>query len=291
MCVAFFPRRLSLPNITVPDALPIRPVTKVTEPTGDPRRTLYRSCVPRDWDAATYDRVADPQFRWGAAVIDRLELAGDETVLDAGCGSGRVTELLLERLPAGRVVALDGSASMLDRARTRLGRFGERVAFVLADLGASLPLDEPVDAILSTATFHWVPDHDALFRTLAAVARPGARLAAQCGGAGNLATVVTALRELGADPFSTKVFATPEETDARLHAAGFVDVDCWLHDKPTPFDDLEALETFLRTVALGDHVAAMTDAGASAFAHEVAVRLPETALDYVRLNILARRAS
>jgi trans-aconitate 2-methyltransferase len=246
--------------------------------------------VPRDWDAATYDRVADPQFRWGAAVIDGLDLAGDESVLDAGCGSGRVTEALLDRLPAGSVVALDGSASMLERARTRLERFGDRVTFVLADLGERLPLEEPVDAILSTATFHWVPDHDALFRNLAAVVRPGGRLAAQCGGAGNLGTVVAALRDLGADPFSRKVFATREETEARLHASGFVDVECWLHREPTPFDDLDALETFLRTVALGDHVSTMTEAEARAFAHEVAVRLPETALDYVRLNIQARRA-
>jgi trans-aconitate 2-methyltransferase len=247
--------------------------------------------VPRDWDAATYDRVADPQFRWGAAVIDRLELAGDETVLDAGCGSGRVTEALLERLPNGRVIALDGSGSMLEQARGRLERFGDRIGFVLADLEEPLPLEEPVDAILSTATFHWVSDHDALFRNLAAVVRPGGRLAAQCGGAENLATVVAALRELGADPFSRKVFATPEETEERLRASGFVDIRCWLHAEPTPFDDLEALETFLRTVALGDHVATMSEPEARAFAHEVAVRLPETALDYVRLNISARHTS
>jgi trans-aconitate 2-methyltransferase len=246
--------------------------------------------VPRDWDAATYDRVADPQFRWGAAVIDRLELSGDETVLDAGCGSGRVTEALLERLPAGRVLALDGSGSMLEQAGTRLARFGGRVTFVLADLLEPLPLAEPVDAILSTATFHWVPNHDALFRNLAEVVRPGGRLAAQCGGAGNLATVVAALRDLGVDPFSRKVFATPEETERRLRESGFVDARCWTHDEPTPFDDLSALETFLRTVALGDHVAGMAEKQARAFAHEVAVRLPATALDYVRLNITARRA-
>ncbi len=217
--------------------------------------------MPREWDAATYDRVADPQVRWGAPVVDRLELRGDETVLDAGCGSGRVTELLLERLPSGLVIALDGSASMIDQARARLERFDDRVQFVVADLGEplSIPL---VDAILSTATFHWVPDHDALFRNLAAILRPGGRLVAQCGGAGNLSTVVAALRDLGADPFSRKVFATPEETEERLRAAGFVDVECWLHAEPTPFDDLEALETFLRTVALGDHVATMTDAEA-----------------------------
>ena len=151
-----------------------------------------------DWDAVTYERIADPQFGWGAAVVERLELEGDETVLDAGCGPGRVTELLLDRLPRGRVVALDGSPAMIGRARERLRRFGDRARFLVADVGEPIPLAEPVDAIVSTATFHWVPDHDALFRNLAAVLRPGGQLVAQCGGAGNLDTVVAALRDLGA---------------------------------------------------------------------------------------------
>ncbi|MGA9161476.1 MAG: class I SAM-dependent methyltransferase, partial [Actinomycetota bacterium] len=185
--------------------------------------------MPRDWDAQTYDRIADPQFRWGAAVVDRLELRGDETVLDVGCGSGRVTELLAERLPGGRVVALDGSMAMIERARGRLGRFGDRVRFVVADLLHPLPLAAPVDAVLSTATFHWVPDHDVLFAHVAAALRPGGALAAQCGGAGNLLTVVRALEDLGADPFTGKAFATPERTSERLRKAGFDEVECWLH--------------------------------------------------------------
>ena len=244
----------------------------------------------RDWDAEAYDAIADPQFRWGAAVVDRLELDGDETVLDAGCGSGRVTALLAERLPEGRVIALDGSTSMLETARRRLAPFGDRIRFVLADLMAPLLIDEPVDAVLSTATFHWVPDHDALFAHLAAVLRPGGRLVAQCGGAGNLASVVRVLEELGADPFTGKVFATPERTAERLRMAGFGDVECWLHTEPTPFESIEALETFLRTVALGEHVKAMTDSEAGAFARAVAARLPRLELDYVRLNIDARLA-
>jgi trans-aconitate 2-methyltransferase len=246
--------------------------------------------MPRDWDAETYDAIADPQFRWGAAVVDRLELDGDETVLDAGCGSGRVTALMAERLADGRVIALDGSTSMLETARRRLAPFGDRIEFVLADLMAPLPIDEPVDAVLSTATFHWVPDHDALFAHLAAVLRPGGRLVAQCGGAGNLASVVRALEELGADPFTGKVFATPERTAGRLRISGFGDVECWLHTEPTPFESIEGLETFLRTVALGDHVRAMSDAEAGAFVHAVAARLPRLELDYVRLNIDARLA-
>jgi trans-aconitate 2-methyltransferase len=246
--------------------------------------------MPREWDAETYDAIADPQFRWGSAVVDRLELDGAETVLDAGCGSGRVTARLAERLPRGHVVALDGSTSMLETARRRLAPFGERIRFVAADLMLPLPIDEPVDAIVSTATFHWVPDHDALFANLAAVLRPGGRLAAQCGGAGNLVSVVRVLEELGADPFTGKVFATPERTEERLHTAGFTDIACWLHTEPTPFETLGALETFLRTVVLGDHVKTMTGEEAAAFSHEVASRLPRLELDYVRLNMDAGRA-
>jgi trans-aconitate 2-methyltransferase len=149
---------------------------------------------PRDWDAATYDRVSDAHARWGATVLDRLALEGDECVLDAGCGSGRVTEQVLARLPSGQVLALDASPSMLAEARRRLDRFGRRVTFVQADLARPLALDRPVDAILSTATFHWIADHDALFRSLAAALRPGGQLVAQCGGAGCVATVEEAIR-------------------------------------------------------------------------------------------------
>jgi trans-aconitate 2-methyltransferase len=151
----------------------------------------------RDWDAATYDRIADPMTRWGGTVLERLPLTGDETVLDAGCGSGRVTELLAEALPRGRVIALDGSPAMLGEARVRLARFGEQVEYVLADLRRPLPLSAPVDAILSTATFHWVPDHAALFANLAAVLRPGGRLVGQCGGAGNIASIGAILATVG----------------------------------------------------------------------------------------------
>src|SRR5664279_2115796 len=118
---------------------------------------------PRDWDAATYDRIAHPQARWGLAILDRLPLAGAERVLDAGCGSGRVTEHLAERLPHGHVIALDASPSMVAAARTRLAPFGDRIEYIVADLGQPLPIARQVDAILSTATFHWLPDHDALF--------------------------------------------------------------------------------------------------------------------------------
>jgi trans-aconitate 2-methyltransferase len=227
--------------------------------------------------------------RWGTSVLERLPLEGHETVLDAGCGSGRVTEQLLERLPAGRVIAADAAPSMLVEARRRLARFGDRVRFVECDLGAPLPLDEPVDAVFSTATFHWVPDHDALFANLAAVLRPGGRLVAQCGGAGNIASVQRAVAELGETWAGPWAFATPEETTARMAAAGFVDVEAWLHDEPTRIEPGEPLEAFLRTVVLRLHVERLPEERRTGFVRAVAERLPGGEIDYVRLNLVARR--
>lgn len=246
--------------------------------------------MTRDWDGATYDRIADPMARWGSTVLERLPLAGDETVLDAGCGSGRVTEELLERLPDGRVIAADAAPSMLVEARRRLERFGDRVTFVECDLGQPLPIDGPVDAVLSTATFHWVPDHDALFANLAAVLRAGGRLVAQCGGAGNVASVHAAAAEVLGDGWEGPWnFATPEETAARLKAAGFVDIETWLHEEPTPIEPGEPMETFLRTVILRAHLERLPEGERDGFVRRVAERLPSATVDYVRLNILARR--
>jgi trans-aconitate 2-methyltransferase len=247
--------------------------------------------MPHEWDARTYDRVADPQTRWGMAVLDRLPLNGDERVLDAGCGTGRVTELLAARLPRGRVVALDGSPAMIEAARERLAPFGERIDYVVADLGEPLPIEGAVDAVLSTATFHWVPDHDALFANLAAVLRPGGWLVAQCGGVGNIESVKRVLATIGDGWIGPAHFETPMATVGRLDTAGFVDVECWLTYEPTRFEPGEPLETFLRTAILGPNLERLPAADHAAFVHEVASRLPEPLIDYVRLNIVARRSS
>ncbi len=242
-----------------------------------------------DWDGATYDRIADPQARWGSAVLDRLELTGDERVLDAGCGSGRVTEQLLDRFPGITVVALDAAPSMLVEAGTRLARFGGRVELVQADLARPLPVDGLVDAVVSTAALHWVLDHDRLFAHLAAVTRPGGRLVAQCGGAGNIATVVAALHHLGRDEPSPWLFATPADTCRRLEAAGFTDVDAWLHEASTPFDAGEPLRTFLATVVLRVHLDRLPPAERAPLVEAVVALLPAPALDYVRLTMVATR--
>jgi trans-aconitate 2-methyltransferase len=223
---------------------------------------------------------------WGLEVLDRLRLRGDETVLDAGCGTGQVTQALRERLPRGHVIALDASPSMIAVAVERLG--ADRIKYVTHDLVDPIPID-PVDAILSTATFHWVPDHDRLFANLAAVLRPRGQFAAQCGGWGNLERVNTAAeRAAGIDLLATKIYATPEETWTRMEAEGFVDIETWLTEAPVELPPGE-LESYLRTVILSGEVARRTPEDADELVHAVAVELGEPAIDYVRLNILARK--
>ena len=242
--------------------------------------------MPRDWDADAYDRLPIPMTGWGRAVIDRLTLRGDERVLDAGCGTGQVTSFLLERLPRGRVIALDGSPSMIERALNRLG--DERVEYRVADLLDPLPIDEPVDAIVSTATFHWIADHARLFRNLADVLASGGQLQAQCGGAGNIATVVEAVRSSGLDAEVGKRYATPDETATLLEQAGFDAVRCWLEERPTPLPAHD-LEPYLRAICLGGVLEPMPDDEREGFVRNVAERMPEPTIDYVRLNISARR--
>jgi trans-aconitate 2-methyltransferase len=248
---------------------------------------------PRDWDAGSYQRVSDPQVAWAREVLDRLPLRGDETVLDAGCGSGRVTQLLLDRLPEGRVFAVDGAPSMVDAARESLDP--ERTTVWAGDL-VELEVPEPVDAVLSTAVFHWIPDHERLFARLFEALKPGGRLVVQCGGVGNIDGFHGTLGGVADQPEYAPYFegmdgpwnfATPVQTAQRLAAAGFADVECWLEDKPvTPAEPRE----FLRTVCLGHHLDRLPEELREPFVDAVCERAGSPlVLDYVRLNIDARK--
>lgn len=253
-----------------------------------------------DWNAVAYDDLSNPQFAWGMAVLETVPLQGNERVLDAGCGSGRLAEELLARLPDGELVALDASPQMLAQARERLARFGAKVEFVEASL-EDFKLSRQVDGIFSNAVFHWVPDHAAMFRALHAALRPSGWLVAQFGGTGNLdrthrraheASQMAAFRELLADVNEYGAhFETPESTRERMEAAGFRVSHAGLHTVAARFERRERFEAFLHTVVLRRPLARLPEAVQSAFLHEVSERtLREEgsySLDYVRLTVRA----
>jgi len=248
----------------------------------------YMRMPVREWDGTSYDRISATMEALGMEVLERLDLRGDELVLDAGCGSGRVTAALIERLPRGRVIAVDESASMIDAARRRLG---PNIDLRVADL-LKLELEQPVDAILSTATFHWIADHDRLFARLRAVLASGGRLAAQCGGEGNIDVLRGKARELIArEPYARHFhdwrppwnYAAPAPTRERLLAAGFASAECWLTRAPR---QPEHPREFLSTIVLGPHVQHLPEDLRAPFMDDVLAALGEpVVVDYVRLNI------
>jgi trans-aconitate 2-methyltransferase len=248
----------------------------------------------RDWDAATYHRVSDIQYAWALEQLERLELRGDEVVLDAGCGSGRVTALLADRVPHGRVYGVDMAPSMASHAQEALG---DRAKILCQDL-VELALPEPVDAIFSNATFHWIPDHDALFAALFRSLRAGGRLVAQCGGHGNIDRFRRLADEVAFQPPFASYFADwrgpwnyadAPITAERLERAGFADVRTWLEPRSvTPADST----AFVQTVCLVRHLDHLPDELSPVFVARVCEAAGEPlVLDYVRLNMTATRSA
>jgi len=213
-----------------------------------------------------------------------------------------VTELLLAKLPRGSVLAVDGSRAMVEAARRRFA--GEpRVRVKCQDL-LSLEIEEPVDLIFSTATFHWIADHDRLFENLALALKPHGRLVAQCGGEGNIARATRATSETleekrFRDYFEgwqdDKYYADAQTTAGRLQASGFEEIETWLHDEVAAFGSVDELARFLGVVVLGGHMERLPEEERGPFAAAVAAKITAVdgrpALDYVRLNILARRSA
>ena len=197
------------------------------------RDNVQHMTKPRDWDASTYERLSAPLAAMGVDVLDRLELAGDETVLDAGCGTGKVTQVLYDRLPRGRVIAVDAAPSMVEQARAllpadvdvrrgRSARPGARRAGGRGPLDRHVPLDRrPRAAVRQPAR-------------RAQAGRPPGRPVRRRGQRGDVKDAGFAAAS--EPPFAEHLagwpgdwnFATPEDTERRLRAAGFTDVWCWL---------------------------------------------------------------
>jgi len=261
--------------------------------------------MSKEWNAALYHQISAPQVSWGKKVLARTPLRGDETVLDAGCGSGRLTRDLLEALPRGRVVALDVSRNMIDAARSYLvPDFGDRVEFACCDL-LDLPFDKQFDGIFSTASFHWVLDHDRLFQNLYRALRPGGWLCAQCGGGKNLDRLLARVENLIATPPYAQFFAgyafpweysDAETAAARLRHAGFEQIETSLEEAPTTFPDAKEFQQFVESVILRNHLQRVPEATQrqqflAELTRQAAADDPPFLLDYVRLNLQGRKPS
>lgn len=260
--------------------------------------------MTKEWNATLYHQISGPQVSWGKKVLSRVSLCGDERLLDAGCGTGRLTRDLLEALPCGQVVGLDVSQNMIEAARAYLEPdFAGRVEFVRCDL-LDLTFDSDFDGIFSTASFHWVLDHDRLFRNLHRALRPGGWLIAQCGGHRNLDRLLERVQALIESPAYARHFAgyvfpwefSDAETAAqRLRRAGFLEVETSLEEAPTSFLSAPEYQQFVESVILRNHLLRIPDSAAreqllADLTRQAAADDPPFTLDYWRLNLQGRKA-
>lgn len=256
----------------------------------------------REWNSDAYHRLSSPQVSWGKKVLSRLRLRGDELVLDAGCGTGRLTADLLEALPRGRVIGIDLSQNMLRSAREHLRQFGTQVSLVACDL-LYLPFQRAFDGIVSTAAFHWVLDHDRLFTNLYNALIPGGWLEAQCGGGPNIRRLRDRADALAATPKFAPFFAgfrepwlyqDAEGAAASLGRAGFTNVETSIESAPTALESANEYREFVPNIILRRH---LQNLPSDELRKEFVERLTEEAasddppflLDYWRLNLRGKR--
>ena len=147
------------------------------------------------WNAAEYAANSAVQQGWARELIDRLQLRGDEHILDVGCGDGKVTAELARAVPRGRVLGVDASPEMIAFAQKAFPPAkSPNLKFRLGDARKLAGIGTGFHLFFSNAALHWVDDHEAILRGAAAVLAPGGRLMISCGGKGNAHDVFLALR-------------------------------------------------------------------------------------------------
>ena len=259
--------------------------------------------MTKEWNATLYHQISAPQVSWGKKVLERVSLRGHERVLDAGCGTGRLTRDLLEALPEGQVVALDVSQNMIEAARAYLEPdFRGRVEFVSCDL-LDLPFENEFDGIFSTASFHWVLDHQRLFRNLYRALRPRGWLVAQCGGKNNLDRFLARVADLLSSAAYARhfenyafpwEFSDAETAAARLRAAGFDEIETSLEEAPTVLPNAQEFQQFVESVILRNHLLQIPEERVrqellGELTRQCAADETPFLLDYGRLNMQARK--
>ena len=214
---------------------------------------------PAKWNAADYAANSVVQQAWARELIAKLKLRGDEHILDVGCGDGKVTAEIARAVPHGAVTGIDASAEMIGFARKAFPSTEvSNLKFQITD-ARKISLKEKFDVVFSNAALHWVDDHEAILRGVAAVLKPGGRLVISCGGKGNAHDVFLALRpEMRLKrwcSFFRKMplpyfFYAPGDYEKWLPKHGFKINAVDLAPKDATYDGVEGLTTWLRTTWL-----------------------------------------
>lgn len=263
------------------------------------------------WDAERYHNISNIQEQWGRRLILRRKWKGNEIVMDAGCGTGRVTKLLAEKVSRGGMVyAIDIDTNMIQQTRKNLAGF-KNVTIIQSDLH-NVDLPRKINVIYSNAVLHWISEHKKVFQHFWKLLcndnnsssnnnNKGGQLLIQCGGYGNLEKVhrlINLVKE--SDEFKDYFmdwkepwyFAKPSETHTLLEEIGFKNVNVYLSNGYTTFSDQKSYSEFIKTVVMRPFLDYLPNEKIKSkylnlFLDKVEQSNLSWILDYVRLNIMA----
>jgi trans-aconitate methyltransferase len=258
------------------------------------------------WDAETYDKVSDTHEQGARKIIFSRKWTKKEIVMDAGCGSGRITKILSEIVPFGKVYGIDSDENMIKKAKDNLKDF-KNVKIIksnLLDINFDI-IQSKVNVIFSNAVLHWILDHYKVFNNFYHLLFEEGQILIQCGGYGNLQNS-TSIFDAVKDSSEFKQyfpnwknqwnFAKPLDTEKILKDIGYTDIHVYLEDYPVTFKDQNSYSVYLKTVVLGPYLKYLhSEKLQNSFLQRI-IQLKENeneeqmlTLDYKRLNIFATK--
>lgn len=246
------------------------------------------------WNTTLYEQNHAFVWQFGEDLLNLLAPQAGETILDLGCGTGQLTSQIAEA--GATVIGIDRSTEMVQQAATNY----PEITFQVAD-ARDFQVDRPLDAVFSNAVLHWIPEADAVIRSIHAALKPNGRFVAELGGKGNVQKIATALQRAFAEqgltpPSFPWYFPSISDYTTRLEQQGFEVQYAILFDRPTELTAGEAgLANWLEMFA-GGMLRALSPDQMQQVVRSIEMQLRESLYqnghwiaDYRRLRIQAYR--
>lgn len=232
------------------------------------------------WDAGYYKENSNKQFQTGMAVLDKIRFKEDETVLDFGCGDGRLTAEIAKRVPKGTVLGIDISDSMISKAKETYGD-SSKPSFV-ANLSfdrisaVDYHAENKFDRVISFDTFHWIDGQQKALENIYAALKPGGNFYLKMLATNpidRMFSIKTNLKTKWSGEFRKAYFQerTPEAIKPLLEHCGFVNnIDPYMTADEFRFENQEKLCNWM--MAWVPYATGLTEERAREFVHELTQR-------------------
>ena len=256
----------------------------------------------QSWDAQTYDKISsNVQLQWGQELLEERAWIGNETVMDAGAGSGNLTKILADKLPNGKVYAVDADSNMVQQAKSNLSGYSN-VQFIHSSMD-KVKLPTEVDVIFSNSALHWILDQEGLFLHFWQLLKPNGKLLIEYGAHGNVERPLSVIfkimqsgqfREHFVNWRQSWYFPKPEEIERLLQKAKFRNIQVNLSKRVTTFPDRQSFAIFIRTVIMKPFLGYLPDGKKKeqfldVFLNEFERSGWEWSVDFMRLGISAEK--